>query len=150
MNEIEADYRDQLRHFKQVHGREPTDEELILAHHSRYNKHQLDFMEELEEKYQECMQNPDMEDSDGGDAEDAEDSSESISVKGEKMSSEKDKESEVDAGDPLPDLTFDFDLATPPASSQPQPLSQSQSDAASPLRDQQTDDNPLSPVEEER
>lgn len=124
--EIEADYEAQHRAFLTNHGRKPTDEELVLAHHRRYNQHQLDFNAEFEEKYQECLQAGNEEECDDEDDEVEEDEDEDDEDEGDADKGDskepKDKEeshdSDSDVGERLLDLPYDS--PTPDASSQAQ------------------------------
>ncbi|THX36287.1 hypothetical protein D6D10_06807 [Aureobasidium pullulans] len=122
--EIKADYEAQHRAFLTNHGRKPTDEELVLAHHRRYNQHQLDFNAEFEEKYQECLQAGNEEEGDDEDDEDKDDDDEGDNDKGDSKEP-KDKaeshDSDSDVGERLLDLPYDS--PTPDASSQPKPSS---------------------------
>ncbi|KAG2165928.1 hypothetical protein JADG_005667 [Aureobasidium aubasidani] len=122
--EIKADYEAQHRAFLTNHGRKPTDEELVLAHHRRYNQHQLNFNAEFEEKYQECLQAGNEEECDDEDDEDDEDEDEGDADKGdykEPKDKEESHDSDSDVGERLLDLPYDS--PTPDASSQPKPSS---------------------------
>ncbi|THX04774.1 hypothetical protein D6D17_05466 [Aureobasidium pullulans] len=124
--EIKADYEAQHRAFLTNHGRKPTDEELVLAHHRRYNQHQLDFNAEFEEKYQKCLQAGNEEEGDDEDDEVEEDEDEDDEDEGDADKGDskepKDKEeshdSDLDVGERLLDLPYDS--PTPDASSQAQ------------------------------
>ncbi|OBW68372.1 MAG: Uncharacterized protein AUREO_015490 [Aureobasidium pullulans] len=124
--EIKADYEAQHRAFLTNHGRKPTDEELVLAHHRRYNQHQLEFNAEFEEKYQKCLQASNEEEGDDEDDEVEEDEDEDDEDEGDADKGDskepKDKEeshdSDLDVGERLLDLPYDS--PTPDASSQAQ------------------------------
>ncbi|THZ02347.1 hypothetical protein D6C92_00625 [Aureobasidium pullulans] len=132
--EIKADYEAQHRAFLTNHGRKPTDEELVLAHHRRYNQHQLNFNAEFEEKYQECLQAGNEEECDDEDDEDEEDEDEGDADEGDADKGDAEKgdykepkdkkeshDSDSDVGERLLDLPYDS--PTPDASSQPKPSS---------------------------
>ncbi|THW45786.1 hypothetical protein D6D22_03363 [Aureobasidium pullulans] len=141
--EIKADYEAQHRAFLTNHGRKPTDEELVLAHHRRYNQHQLDSNAEFEEKYQKCLQAGNEEEGDDEDDEVEEDEDEDDEVEEDEDEDDEDEgdadkgdskepkdneeshDSDLDVGERLLDLPYDS--PTPDASSQAQ-----QSSAANP------------------
>ena len=115
-NDLQVDYKFQHHAFEQKHWRKPTREELIVAHHLRHNKQQVDFVVTFEDRHVECLQ-PSMEDGDDEDGDDEDEGSQNA------VNDEDDDKLDSDGGDPLPELNYDFDLPTPEASSQPEPSS---------------------------
>ncbi|THZ00145.1 hypothetical protein D6C93_03762 [Aureobasidium pullulans] len=132
-NDLQVDYKFQHHALLQKHWRKPTREELVVAHHLRHNKQQVDFVVTFEDRYVECLQ-PSMEDGDDedGDDEDGDDEDEGSQ---NAVNDEDDDKLDSDGGDPLPELNYDFDLPTPEASSQPEPSSSQPRPAASLARD---------------
>ncbi|THY64597.1 hypothetical protein D6C97_02640 [Aureobasidium pullulans] len=115
-NDLQVDYKFQHHALWQKHWRKPTREELIVAHHLRHNKQQVDFVVTFEDRYVECLQ-PSMEDGDDEDGDDEDEGSQNA------VNDEDDDKLDSDGSDPLPELNYDFDLPTPEASSQPEPSS---------------------------
>ncbi|KAG2163346.1 hypothetical protein VTO58DRAFT_110771 [Aureobasidium pullulans] len=102
----QVDYKFQHHALLQKHWRKPTREELIVAHHLRHNKQQVDFVVTFEDRYVECLQ-PSMEDGDDEDGDDEDEGSRNA------VNDEDDDKLDSDGGDPLPELNHDFDLPTP-------------------------------------